>query len=103
MFYTEKEISMKHPHIYIMANNKNTTLYIGVTSKLSQRVYQHKFKMTPGFTSKYNLIKLVYFESFENMYDAISREKQLKNWRREWKNNLIEKVNPQWLGLSTDW
>ena len=86
-----------------MANNNNTTLYIGVTSKLPQRVYQHKSKMTPGFTSKYNLIKLVYFESFENMYDAISREKQLKNWRREWKNNLIEQVNPQWLDLSIDW
>ena len=94
---------MKHPHIYIMANNKNTTLYIGVTSKLPQRVYQHKFKMNPSFTAKYNLIKLVYFESFENMYDAISHEKQLKNWRREWKNNLIERVNPQWLDLSTDW
>ena len=94
---------MKHLHIYIMANNKNTTLYIGVTSNLPQRVYQHKLKMTPGFSAKYNLIKLVYFESFENMYDAISREKQLKNWRREWKNNLIERVNPQWLDLSTDW
>jgi len=103
MFYTEKEIGMKHPHVYIMANNKNTTLYIGVTSNLPQRAYQHKSKMPPGFTSKYNLIKLVYFESFENMYDAISHEKQLKNWRREWKNNLIEKVNPQWLDLSTDW
>jgi len=76
---------MKHPHVYIMANNKNTTLYIGVTSNLPQRVYQHKSKMTAGFTSKYNLIKLVYFESFENMNDAISREKQLKNWHREWK------------------
>jgi len=103
MFYTEKEISMKHPHVYIMTNNKNTTLYIGVTSKLPQRVYHHKLKMTPGFSSKYNLIKLVYFESFENMYEAISREKQLKNWRREWKNNLIEKVNSQWLDLSSDW
>jgi len=94
---------MKHPHVYIMANNKNTTLYIGVTSELPQRVYQHKLKIISGFTSKYNLTKLVYFESFENMYDAISREKQLKNWRREWKNNLIDKVNPQWLDLTTDW
>jgi len=78
---------MKHPHIYIMANNKNTTLYIGVTSKLPQRVYQYKLKITSGFTSKYNLTKLVYFQSFENIYDAISREKQLESWRREWKKN----------------
>jgi len=69
---------MKHPHIYILANKKNTTLYIGVTSKLPQRVYQHKLKINSGFTSKYNLTKLVYFESFENLYVAISREKQLK-------------------------
>jgi len=82
MFYTEKEISMKHPHIYIMANNRDTTLYVGVTSKLSQRLYQHKIKIISGFTSKYNLTKLVYFDSFENMYGAISREKQLKYLRR---------------------
>jgi len=83
-----------------MANNNNTSLYIGVTSNLPQRVYQHKLKMTLGFTAKYNLIKLVYFESFENMYDSITREKKLKNWHREWKHNLIEKVNPHWLDLS---
>jgi putative endonuclease len=91
---------MKQPHIYIMTNIKNTTLYIGVTSQLSQRVYQHKSKLTLGFTNKYNLNKLVYFESFETMYDAITREKQLKNWRRGWKENLIEQINPNWLDLS---
>jgi len=90
---------MKQPHIYIMTNIKNTTLYIGVTSQLTQRVYKHQSKAQSGFTSKYNLGKLVYFESFETMYEAISREKQLKNWRREWKNNLIEKLNPNWLDL----
>jgi len=78
LFYTEKDISMKHPHVYIMVNNKNTTLYIGVTSQLPQRVYQHKLKIISGFTSKYNLTKLVYFESFDYMYDAISRE---SSWR----------------------
>jgi putative endonuclease len=93
---------MKQPHIYIMTNIKNTTLYIGVTSQLFQRVYQHKYKLTLGFTNKYNLNKLVYFESFETMYDAITREKQLKNWRRAWKENLIEQINPNWLDLSKD-
>ncbi|MBA6253772.1 MULTISPECIES: GIY-YIG nuclease family protein [unclassified Colwellia] len=93
---------MKQPHIYIMTNIKNTTLYIGVTSQLVQRVYQHKSKLTLGFTNKYNLNKLVYFESFETMYDAITREKQLKNWRRAWKKNLIEQMNPNWLDLSKD-
>nr|WP_310733826.1 GIY-YIG nuclease family protein [Colwellia sp. BRX8-4] len=85
-----------------MTNIKNTTLYIGVTSQLVQRVYQHKSKLTLGFTNKYNLNKLVYFESFETMYDAITREKQLKNWRRAWKKNLIEQINPNWLDLSKD-
>nr|WP_310733977.1 MULTISPECIES: GIY-YIG nuclease family protein [unclassified Colwellia] len=85
-----------------MTNIKNTTLYIGVTSQLVQRVYQHKSKLTLGFTNKYNLNKLVYFESFETMYDAITREKQLKNWRRAWKKNLIEEINPNWLDLSKD-
>ncbi|MBA6353614.1 GIY-YIG nuclease family protein [Colwellia sp. BRX9-1] len=93
---------MKQPHIYIMTNIKNTTLYIGVTSQLVQRVYQHKSKLTLGFTNKYNLNKLVYFVSFETMYDAITREKQLKNWRRAWKKNLIEQINPNWLDLSKD-
>jgi putative endonuclease len=93
---------MKQPHIYIMTNIKNTTLYIGVTSQLVQRVYQHKSKLTLGFTNKYNLNKLVYFESFETMYEAITREKQLKNWRRAWKKNLIEEINPNWLDLSKD-
>ncbi|MBA6384485.1 GIY-YIG nuclease family protein [Colwellia sp. BRX10-6] len=93
---------MKQPHIYIMTNIKNTTLYIGVTSQLVQRVYQHKSKLTLGFTNKYNLNKLVCFESFETMYDAITREKQLKNWRRAWKKNLIEQMNPNWLDLSKD-
>jgi len=85
-----------------MANRK-TTLYIGVTNKLPQRVYQNKLKINSVFTSKYNITKLVYFESFENMYDAISSKKQLKNWRRAWKNNLIEQINPEWLDLSADW
>jgi len=80
---------MKHPHIYIMANNNNTILYIGVTNQLPQRVYQHN--LPPGFTSKYNLLKLVYYESFDNIHDAISREKQFKFWRSKWKNNLILK------------
>ncbi|WP_448211113.1 GIY-YIG nuclease family protein [Colwellia sp. MEBiC06753] len=73
---------MKLPCIYIMTNSNNTVLYIGVTSNLPQRVYQHKEKLVDGFTKKYNLIKLVYFEQYEDMETAIVREKRLKNWRR---------------------
>ena len=96
------DFSMKQPYVYIMTNIKNTTLYIGVTSHIQQRIHQHKFKQTTGFTQRYKLHKLVYFEQFEDMYEAITREKQLKNWRRAWKNNLIEQINPHWLDLSID-
>ncbi|MCW8092985.1 GIY-YIG nuclease family protein [Alteromonas sp. ASW11-130] len=90
---------MKSPALYIITNNYNTTLYIGVTSNLPQRIYQHKNKHVKGFTSKYNLEKLVYFEQYMTMPDAILREKRLKNWRRAWKNQLITEFNPDWEDL----
>lgn len=76
---------MKIPAVYIITNLNNTRLYIGVTSNLARRIYQHKNKMIKGFSSKYNLTKLVYFERFEDMENAIIREKRLKKWHRDWK------------------
>lgn len=92
---------MKTPAIYILTNRFKGTLYIGVTSNIHRRVIQHKEKLQPSFSNKYNLDKLVYYELFDAMYDAISREKQLKNWRRQWKIELIERFNPSWQDLST--
>jgi putative endonuclease len=83
--------------VYIMTNKNRTTLYIGVTSDLTTRIHQHKTHAYPtSFTSKYNLEYCVYFEFFPRIEEAIDREKQLKGWRREKKNALIEKLNPEW-------
>lgn len=79
-----------------MANKENGTIYIGVTSNLIKRAYEHKNKICEGFTKKYELNKLVYYEVFDEIMTAIEREKQLKKWNREWKLNLIEKENPNW-------
>ena len=90
--------------IYIMTNKGNTTLYIGVTSDLKSRVWEHKNKVYPNsFTSRYNLFKLVYFENFTTIEEAIGREKQLKRWHREWKYNLIKEMNPEMIDLSESW
>lgn len=78
-----------------MTNKISTVLYVGVTDNLIKRVYQHKNKLADGFTSKYNINKLVYYEIFEDINEAIKREKQIKNWHREWKVNLIRKINPE--------
>jgi putative endonuclease len=86
-----------------MANSYNTVLYIGVTNDLYRRVNEHKSHEFKGFTQKYNCDKLVYFEAFGYVEDAIAREKQLKNWKREWKNELIERKNPDWIDLSLEW
>ena len=90
---------MKQPAVYIMANQRNGTLYIGVTSDLVKRVWEHKNCITKGFTSKYNCKMLVYYEVLETMESAIMREKQLKTWNRTWKTELIEKENPEWNDL----
>lgn len=89
----------KRPAIYILANHSNTVLYIGVTSDLKKRVWQHQHKIVEGFTKKYNAFKLVYFESLPTMSDAILREKQLKKWSRIKKNHLIEAKNPDYLDM----
>lgn len=94
----------KHQYyIYILASQKNGTLYIGVTNDLERRVLEHKQKINEGFTSKYNVTRLVYFESFQYINDAILREKRLKKWNRQWKINLIEEENKEWNDLSEDW
>ncbi len=89
----------KSPAIYILTNFTNTVLYIGVTSDLKKRVWQHQHKIVKGFTQKYNVSKLVYFESLSTMQDAILREKQLKKWSRVKKNHLIETKNPSYIDL----
>ncbi len=95
---------MRTLFVYILTNDWNTTLYIGVTADLYSRMHQHQRKANPGsFTSQYNLQKLVFYEEFDNAYDAIRREKQLKNWRRDWKLSLIKEQNPQLRDLSADW
>jgi putative endonuclease len=85
--------------VYLMASAKNGTLYLGVTSNLIQRVYQHKTGAFEGFTSRYAVHSLVWFDSTPSIEGAIQREKQMKNWKREWKVALIEKTNPDWLDL----
>jgi len=89
----------KQPATYILASAKNGTLYIGVTSNLVQRVWQHKNNQVEGFTEKYHVHMLVYYEQHQTMDAAITREKQLKKWNREWKINLIEEGNPEWRDL----
>ena len=86
---------MKTYYVYIISNQNNSVLYIGVTNNLIRRVYEHKNKLIEGFTKRYNLNKLVYFEWVENIDAAISREKQLKGWRRSKKDALIKQMNPQ--------
>ena len=93
---------MKQPSVYILASKRNGTLYIGVTSNLVQRIWQHKSDLVEGFTKKYQVHTLVYYEQHADMQAAITREKQLKKWNRAWKIELIEKANPQWRDLWTD-
>lgn len=89
-------------YVYFMTNKTNTVLYIGVTSDLQKRVNQHKNHEYEGFTDKYNCTKLVYFEECNDIKAAIAREKQLKNWHRDWKNNLVNQFNKDWKDLSED-
>ncbi len=93
---------MKNYYVYILASQKRGTLYIGVTNNLERRIEEHKAKEVAGFTNKYNISKLVYFENTSNIEIAINREKVLKHWKREWKVDLIESVNPNWNDLSLD-
>ena len=88
--------------VYILANQRNGTLYVGVTSDLMKRVYEHKNNLVSGFTQKYNIHRLVYFETTDDIHSAIRREKQIKKWNRNWKIELIEKNNPDWRDLYFD-
>ena len=90
---------MKQPCVYILASSRNGTLYVGVTSNLVQRIWQHKNNVAAGFTKKYGIHLLVWFESHETMESAIGREKAIKEWRRAWKITLIEEKNPHWCDL----
>ena len=90
-------------YVYILSNFTNTTLYVGVTNDLKRRLFEHKNKMLPGFTEKYNVDKLVYFEKTSDVKSAIQREKNLKKWKRSWKNELIKKFNPTFKDLSEEW
>jgi len=93
---------MKHYYTYMMAS-RSRVLYTGVTSDLQRRVDEHKHKVLPGFTSRYNVTRLVYFEVFTDILEAIAREKQIKGWLRAKKVALIESVNPEWENLSAGW
>jgi len=94
---------MKEYFVYIMASNNSNSIYIGVTNDLQKRVKEHKNHVNNSFSSKYNCVNLVYFEKFNNVKIAIEREKQLKTWKREWKNDLIKKENPKFYDLAIDW
>ena len=90
---------MKQPAVYILASQRNGTLYIGVTSDLVQRIWQHKNDVVEGFTNKYGVHMLVWYELHDDMESAIIREKRLKKWNRAWKLRLIEEMNPDWNDL----
>jgi putative endonuclease len=86
-------------YVYLLASDRNGTLYIGVTNDIVRRAFEHKSKAAPGFTKRYAVDKLVWFEVYDDPTSAITREKELKKWRREWKVRLIEEQNPQWIDL----
>jgi putative endonuclease len=92
-------MTIKQPAVYILASNKNGTLYVGVTSDLVKRIWEHKNDLVEGFTKRYKVHNLVWYELHNNMDAAIEREKNMKEWKRTWKINLIEKDNPNWNDL----
>ena len=89
--------------VYILTNYNETTFYIGVTGDLQKRIWEHKNKVVEGFTKKYNVDRLVYYELTEDVESALNREKQLKRWHRQWKINLIKEMNPEFKDLSEQW
>ncbi len=94
---------MKKYYVYILASKRNGTLYIGFTNDIERRVGEHKNNARRSFTSRYKIYMLVYFEEFNNSYDAFRRERQMKKWKRDWKLKLIEENNPNWNDLAEDW
>ncbi len=97
------DIGMKQPCVYILASRDYGTIYIGVTSDIIARLYQHRSGTVKGFTTRYGVVQLVRFEQFGDMPTAIAREKQLKRWHRQWKINLIESENPHWEDIAVAW
>lgn len=89
-------------YVYLLASRKQGTLYLGVTNDLVRRTYQHKEKLLPGFSARYDVRRLVWFEIYDDPTSAIEREKQIKKWRRDWKIHLIETENPEWKDLYPD-
>jgi len=90
-------------YVYLLTNWNNKVMYVGVTNNLERRVYEHKTKALKGFTEKYNVSKLVYFEHTTDVTAALERKKEIKKWRREKKNNLVHEQNPAWKDLSSEW
>jgi len=96
-------LNQRQYYVYIMSNWNHKVMYIGMTNNLARRIYEHKHHMLEGFTDKYNITELIYVEPTTEVYAAIAREKQLKRWRREKKNHLIESMNPNWDDLSAQY
>ena len=94
---------MKEYYVYILSNITNTTLYVGMTNDLKRRLYEHQNKLLPGFTEKYHVNKLVYYEKTTDVNAAIQKEKNIKKWNRDWKLELIKKSNPMFKDLSLEW
>ncbi|MCL0041071.1 GIY-YIG nuclease family protein [Thermodesulfovibrionales bacterium] len=90
-------------YVCLLTNWNNKVIYVGVTNNLERRICEHKNKLVKGFTEKYNVNKLVYFEKTQEVIAAISREKEIKKWRREKKNQLVNRINPEWKDLSSEW
>ena len=88
--------------VYILANRPRGVLYVGVTNDIARRIWEHKARVAPGFTSKYGVTRLVYYEEYASVLEARARERSLKKWRRAWKFELVEKVNPKWNDLAAD-
>ena len=86
-------------YVYILASRKDGATYVGITNDIVRRIYEHRIKAAPGFTSRYNITRLVWFETYDDPASAISREKELKKWKRNWKTKLIESKNPRWEDL----
>jgi putative endonuclease len=93
---------MKQPCVYLLTSKRNGTLYVGVTSDLVKRIWEHKHNTVEGFTKRYGIHRLVWYELHETLYSAIAREKAVKEWKRKWKLQLIENMNPQWKDLYPD-
>jgi putative endonuclease len=99
----EVRLMEKTYYVYLLTNWNNQVMYVGVTNDLERRIYEHRNKLVDGFTKKYNVEKLVYFETANDVLAAIEREKQIKKWRREKKNQLVIEMNPEWKDLSLEW